>query len=117
MKSNKGFLLLQELMYMCLAAMLLTMAVLSLCRATATMQQSHQLAECARAAQQLAAGEDYCGSVIMTQSKIQLQELSLLEVQASYGKAKYTLIQATGLSAAGAGAGVYDSTADNNDSI
>lgn len=116
MKSNKGFLLLQELMYLCMAAMLLTMAVSTLFRASATVQQGRQLAECIMAAQQTASGENYCGRVILTQSKTQQQELTILEVQASYGRAKYTLIRAqavaAGVSFAGAGTGVYGGAAD-----
>lgn len=101
---------------MCLAAILLAMAVSSLYRASAIMQQSWQLSECAMAAQQTAAGENYCGKVILTQSKTKQQDLPILEVQASYGKAKYTLIRAQaaagGLSIAGASAGIYSGVID-----
>ncbi len=116
MKSSKGFLLLQELVYMCLAAILLTMAVSSLYRASAIMQQGRQLSECATAAQQAASGENYSGSVILTQSRLQKQGWTILEVQASYGKAQYTLIRAqapaAGVSLAGAATGVYGGAID-----
>lgn len=116
MKSSQGFLLLQELVYLCLAAVLLTMAVSSLYRASAAMQQGWQLSECALAAQQAAVGEAYGGRAILTQSRVQKQELVILEVQAVYGMAKYTLIQAQteseGLSADGAAAGVYGGSGD-----
>lgn len=119
MKSSKGFLLLQELLYMCLAAVLLTMAVRCLYLAAAATEQSRQLEECALAAQQTALGENYSGGVTLTQSRVQKQELAILEVQASYGRAKYTLIQAeaAGISSAGAGAGVYGGTIDADDDL
>ncbi len=101
---------------MCLAAILLTMAVSSLYRASAIMQQGRQLSECATAAQQAASGENYSGSVILTQSRLQKQGWTILEVQASYGKAQYTLIRAqapaAGVSLAGAATGVYGGAID-----
>lgn len=106
---------------MCLAAMLLTMSVSTLFRASSIMQQGWQLSECAMAAQQAAAGENYCGRVMLTQNKTKQQELTIMEVQASYGKAKYTLIRAqaaaTGVSLVGAGTGVYGGAADVNSGL
>ena len=113
MKNSRGFCLVQELVCFCLTAVLLATAIQGFYRSNYLLNQSLELQQAVRAAQQVLAGEEYSGRFDVTQriSSGSTDGLAVQEVQAAYGKVRVTLIRALptaeGLSASGAAVGTF----------
>lgn len=113
MKNSRGFCLVQELVCFCLTAVLLATMIQGFYRSNYLLNQSLELQQAVEAAQQVLAGEEYCGRFDVTQriSSGSTDGLAVQEVQAAYGKVKVTLIRALptaeGLSADGAAVGTF----------
>ena len=112
MKNNRGFCLVQELIYFCLTAVLLATAIQGFYRSSLLVQQSLELQQAAQVVQQVLAGEEYSGRFGVTQriSSGSADGLAIQEVQAAYGKVRVKLIRALpaaeGLSADRGAAGI-----------
>lgn len=113
MKNSRGFCLVQELVCFCLTAVLLATAIQGFYRSNYLLNESLELQQAVRAAQQVLAGEEYSGRFDVTQriSSGSADGLTVQEVQAAYGKVRVTLIRALptaeGLSASEAAAGTF----------
>lgn len=112
MKNSRGFCLVQELVCFCLTAVLLATAIQGFYRSNYLLNESLELQQAVRAAQQVLAGEEYSGRFAVTQriSSGSADGLAVQEVQAAYGKVRVTLIRALPtaerLSADGAAVGI-----------
>lgn len=96
MKNSRGFCLVQELVCFCLTAVLLATAIQGFYRSNYLLNESLELQQAVRAAQQVLAGEEYSGRFDVTQriSSGSADGLTVQEVQAAYGKVRVTLIRA-----------------------
>lgn len=96
MKNSRGFCLVQELVCLCLTAVLLATAIQGFYRSNYLLNQSLELQQAVQAAQQVLAGEEYSGRFDVTQriSSGSTDGLAVQEVQAAYGKVRVTLIRA-----------------------
>lgn len=112
MKNSRGFCLVQELVCVCLTAVLLATAIQGFYRSNYLLNESLELQQAVQAAQQVLVGEEYSGRFDVTQriSSSSADGLVVQEVQAAYDKVRVTLIRALptaeGLSADGAAVGI-----------
>lgn len=113
MKNSRGFCLVQELVCVCLTAVLLATAIQGFYRSNYLLNESLELQQAVQAAQQVLVGEEYSGRFDVTQriSSSSADGLVVQEVQAAYDKVRVTLIRALptaeGLSADGAAVGTF----------